>query len=129
MLSQGVAVVVMKNWLPFVPGPAFAIASKPGRSNVWVETHSSLNGLPQNGFTPATGACGITALDHEISDDAVKENTIIVAVLDVGGEIFTGEWGDVVKEFKLDASLSGFNVYFRHTIRGLGCLGGYPSLF
>ena len=30
--SQGVGTVVMKNWLPFVPGPALAMDSVKGRS-------------------------------------------------------------------------------------------------
>jgi hypothetical protein len=30
--SQGVGATVMKNWLPFVPGPALAIESFPGLS-------------------------------------------------------------------------------------------------
>ena len=32
LISQGVGTVVMKNWLPFVPGPALAMDRVKGRS-------------------------------------------------------------------------------------------------
>src|SRR3990167_4904079 len=47
IVSHGVAAVVIKNWLPLVFGPAFAIASRPLRSNTTSFETSSSNGLPQ----------------------------------------------------------------------------------
>ena len=36
----------MKNWLPFVSGPLFAIASRPSRSNVCLRSVSFTNWYP-----------------------------------------------------------------------------------
>ena len=41
--SQGVATSVMKNYEPFVPGPAFAIARSPGLLNLLSGPISSAN--------------------------------------------------------------------------------------
>ena len=43
LVSHGVSVTVRKNWDPLVPGPAFAIASRYGRSNCSSGWNSSLN--------------------------------------------------------------------------------------
>jgi hypothetical protein len=39
--SHGVGTCVMKNWLPFVPGPALAMDRRPGASCFSAGVHSS----------------------------------------------------------------------------------------
>ena len=47
---------VMKNWLPFVPGPELAIASRPGTSKFRFESNSSLNRYPGSPIPVPTGS-------------------------------------------------------------------------
>ena len=44
--NQGVSLWVIKNWLPFVPGPALAIDNIPAESCFKLSTISSLNEYP-----------------------------------------------------------------------------------
>ena len=57
----------MKNWLPFVFGPAFAIASAPLDDLVVVELV-----LERVAGAARAGAGRVAALDHEVGDDAVE---------------------------------------------------------
>ena len=73
----GVGTNVMKNWLPFVLGPALAMERMPGLSCLRLGWNSSSNRYPG----PATaGAGGVTALSHEPGYHAVEGHAVVVAV-------------------------------------------------
>ncbi len=64
----------MKNWLPFVFGPAFAIDKLPTWCWFGLLFTSSANFITRS----ATSAAGrITALDHEIGKDPMKDGPVI----------------------------------------------------
>ncbi len=70
---NGVDTSVIKNWLPLVLGPELAIASLPGLSKFKLGSNSSANLYP--GLAHA-GAGWVTALDHEIGNDAMKGGAV-----------------------------------------------------
>lgn len=41
-----------------------------------------------DGATAAAGAGGVAGLEHEVGDDAVEEDVVVVAALCEGGEVF-----------------------------------------
>jgi len=71
--SQGAASSVMKNWLPFVLGPALAIERMRG---VVLEFGDDFIGETEPG-PPVPFARGIAALNDEIGDDAVEREAVI----------------------------------------------------
>ena len=60
--------------------------------------------LAGNGIagTAGSGAVRIAALDHETSDDAVKDQTVIKVFLDQGDKIVYGDRSDFRIELRLD---------------------------
>jgi len=65
------------------------------------------------GFTPDRLAAharpgGVATLDHELFDDAVKDDAVVIPVVNMGSEIFAGLGCNIVEEFEFDAALSGF---------------------
>ena len=60
-----------KNCEPFVPGPAFAIASRPGWSNAGPPAGTLV--LERVAGAARAGAGGVAALDHEAVDHAVED--------------------------------------------------------
>jgi len=65
-------------------------------------------GLSPDGFTSSTGASRVAALDHELFDDSMEDDAVVVAVLYVGAEVLAGLRCDVVEELQFDRALSGF---------------------
>ena len=68
-----------------------------------------------DGLAAAASACGVAALDHELLDDAVEDDSVVVAVLTVCGEVFAGLGSDVGEKFECDRTLCGFECDF-HSI-------------
>ena len=64
--------------------------------------------LAPNGLATHTGASWIATLDHEFFDDTMEDDTVVVAVLDVSGEIFASLRCDVFEELEFDVTLCGF---------------------
>lgn len=58
--------------------------------------------LAPDGLAAAASAGWVATLDHEFFNDAVKDDSIVVAVLHMCGEVFAGLWCDVVEEFELN---------------------------
>ena len=77
-VSHGVGATVMKNCEPLVFGPAFAIASLPGLSNLCGEPLVSSSNLIAG--AAHAGTFRVPALDHEIGNDAMKNRAIIQTV-------------------------------------------------
>ena len=67
----------MKNWLPFVFGPAFAMERTPGLS--WRRLGMELVGEPVAGAA-ASASRRVAALRHESGDHAVEGRAVEVAV-------------------------------------------------
>ena len=104
--SHGVGASVMKNWLPFVFGPALAIERIPAPVCLSIGVISSSNFslsaacqivaasaapspfhpramnsrcVPVDGGAATASARGITRLNHKVGDDAVHRAVIVVA--------------------------------------------------
>ena len=82
--SHGVAVVVMKNCDPLVLGPALAMERTPGptwlslsRGKGLIRELAAVDGVPARAVT----SLEITALDHEVGDDAVEDGVLVPEVL------------------------------------------------
>lgn len=55
---------------------------------VVVAVNSSLNGLPPDALSAYALAERVAALNHEIGDNAMEDNAVVVAVFRVGREVF-----------------------------------------
>ena len=60
-------------------------------------------------LTARTGAGGVTALDHEILDDAVEDEAIIIALFGQGYEVLDGFGGNL--RVKLDGNIAHVGVH------------------
>ena len=78
-----------------------------------------LEGLPPNRLAPTTGPSGIAALNHEIWNDAVENDSIVVAILHVSSEILACFWGVIRIKLYFDRSLIGFQFDLGAAHRGL----------
>lgn len=58
-----------------------------------------------DGLASATGTGGVAGLDHEVGDDAVEDDIVVVSALGKGSEVFAGTRGMVVVEFDDDVAL------------------------
>ena len=59
---------------------------------------------------PAAACAGrIATLDHELFNDAVEDDAVVVAVFRVCAEVLASEWCDIVEQLEFDAALSGFD--------------------
>src|SRR5690606_35565422 len=67
-----------------------------------------LERLAPDRLPAAAGAGRVAALDHEVRDDAVEDDAVVVAVFDVGDEILASERSDLRVELELDLALRGF---------------------
>ena len=99
--SHGVGTVVMNHWLPFVPGPALAMARRKGRSKrtereIWGRSggswgwreqrrgrvhavpfpHLILELAPPDGLAARAVALGVARLDHKALDNAAAEAAV-----------------------------------------------------
>jgi len=58
-----------------------------------------------DGGSATAGASGVTALDHEVGDDAVEDEVVEVVALREGGEVLAGFGSVVIVEFDGDETL------------------------
>src|SRR5437867_13103768 len=77
----------MKNWLPFVFGPALAIERMPSELCL------------SCGWISAAGACGIAALNHEAIDDAMEDDAVVKVLFGQLDEIRHRVGGLLIEEF------------------------------
>ena len=102
--SHGHLTVVMKNWEPLVFGPQLAIERTYGwnvlnRDGIHLQIH-----LP-NGFTTSPVTLWITGLNHEIFDDSMEDDIVIVAVLAMSHEIFNSLWSFISVSWRVMSPL------------------------
>ncbi len=54
-------------------------------------------------------ASWVATLNHELLDNTVKNDAVVVAVFRVSAEIFASFGCDIVEQLELDAALCGFD--------------------
>lgn len=69
-----------------------------------------------DGLATHASASWVATLDHELFDDAVKDDAIIVTVLDVCGEVFASLRCDVFEQLELNVTLGGFEDDVGHSM-------------
>ena len=74
--------------------------------------------LSPDGLPSHSGAGWVTTLNHELFDDAVENDAVVVAVLEVCGEVFASLWCDVFEELELNTALCGFEDDVCHSLFG-----------
>ena len=62
--------------------------------------------------TTGSGAIGATALNHEVADDAMKGQAIIVNLFHEVGEILNGPGGILLEKLKIDRSFVRYHDWF-----------------
>jgi len=93
------------------------MARMPGLS----KTSPGLNSSPDR-FAAASASGGVAALNHKVLDDTVKNKTVVIALFDMGCEVFNRERSDVVKKLQHNHTLcrlQGDNA----VLRCRGCIG------
>jgi len=71
-----------------------------------------LEAVAPNALAAAAGTGGVAALDHEVPDDAVKDQAVVVAVLRMCHEVLTGFRGLLRKE--TDGNIPHIGVHDRN---------------
>ena len=62
-----------------------------------------------NRFATTARASWIATLDHELFDNTVKNDAVVIAVFGMSTKVFTGFRRDIVEQFEFDAALCGLN--------------------
>ena len=60
------------------------------------------------GLPTSAGACGIATLNHEIRNDPVENNAVIIALFDQSAEVFHSFRGLIRKQTNANTALIGF---------------------
>mmetsp|Transcript_11858 Transcript_11858/g.37837 ORF Transcript_11858/g.37837 Transcript_11858/m.37837 type:complete len:617 (+) Transcript_11858:92-1942(+) len=107
--SHVVGAVVMKNWEPFVFGPAFAIETVKGRScrSEAAAVELVLELVPPDGGASRPVAERVPGLAHEAFDDSVEEDAVVVPLPRVRREVLDRLRALVREELDVYLSIRG----------------------
>jgi hypothetical protein len=99
----------MKNWLPFVSGPALAIASAPALvlagDGLVLELVAGAAGPDARALERGLLAVlPVSALDHEARDDAMEDHVVIEAIGGKIDEVLRRLRGGLVEQLDLDVA-------------------------
>ena len=91
----------MKNWLPLVLAPALAMDTEPSMFSR-LSLNSSSNASPHTLSPPVPSPVGVAALNHEVFNDAVEGQAVVVAFQGMDFKVVHGLGGLVREKAELD---------------------------